>query len=349
MTESYNSPQSVYWALKSLVIIGLGATDEFWTEPETAYPDIHENSATKLLLAPKQIVCNHPQGNHHFMLSFSQFLGVQFKGGQAKYCKFAYSSAFGFSVPNGPASLRQIPPDNTLAFSRDGGETWAVKYKSGEATFSTLTICDEEVPVGRVTWHPWIDRGVAVTTTIVPPTTRWPDWHIRIHKIKANRSLMTLRFVEGGFAINSRQRVNKLSLPLLATGDLGESCTAGITEGILKTDSSVLIMSNSGASGISVDWSTNSVGVRTMTALEPEPNTNLFEQRSIIPCAELNIQGGLEELGEVTLVSKVFAISSKANGSRRLGTPSLKQRWLDEPNVDFGTTAQSDANVLQLS
>ncbi|KAK2033981.1 hypothetical protein LX32DRAFT_700635 [Colletotrichum zoysiae] len=41
---------------------------------------------------------------------------------QAKYCKFAYSSAFAFSVPTGPL-IQQMAPDNTPSLSRDYGET----------------------------------------------------------------------------------------------------------------------------------------------------------------------------------------------------------------------------------
>ena len=79
LTEDYNSPQSVYWTLKTLVAIGLTSDDPFWTELEAPYPATTPDTALRVFPAPRQITCNHPAGNHHFLLSFSQFLGIPFK------------------------------------------------------------------------------------------------------------------------------------------------------------------------------------------------------------------------------------------------------------------------------
>jgi cytochrome c biogenesis protein CcdA len=38
MAEDYNSPQSVYWSLKSMVVICLGKDHEFWSTTEAPYP-----------------------------------------------------------------------------------------------------------------------------------------------------------------------------------------------------------------------------------------------------------------------------------------------------------------------
>ncbi|KAF9876921.1 hypothetical protein CkaCkLH20_05767 [Colletotrichum karsti] len=180
MCEDYNSPQSPYWCLKTLVAIGLAEDHPFWADEETPYPEPSSLESVTAVPAPQQIVCNHPKGNHHFMLSPGQFVGWPMKANQAKYCKFAYSSAFAFSVPTGPL-IQQIAPDNALALSRDGGETLAVKWKSEEVRFATASVEGasgrEEVQVASVKWYPWGDRAVSVDTTLIPPTNRWPDWH----------------------------------------------------------------------------------------------------------------------------------------------------------------------------
>ena len=72
MAEDYNSPQSPYWCLKTLIAVGLPEDHPFWTSNEEPYPDFAPPAA--LLHAPEQIVCNHPQGNHHFMLTPGQWV-----------------------------------------------------------------------------------------------------------------------------------------------------------------------------------------------------------------------------------------------------------------------------------
>ncbi|KAL3296263.1 vitamin H transporter [Colletotrichum asianum] len=133
MCEDYNSPQSPYWCLKTLIAVGLSENDSVWTEDESSYPESAPSASVAVVRAPEQILCNHPSSNHHFLLSPGQFVAWPMKANQAKYCKFAYSSAFAFSVPTGPL-IQQIAPDNALALSKDGGETWAVKWKSDEMT-----------------------------------------------------------------------------------------------------------------------------------------------------------------------------------------------------------------------
>ncbi|KAH0442500.1 hypothetical protein CcaCcLH18_01542 [Colletotrichum camelliae] len=218
LTEDYNSPQSPYWCLKLLVVVALSPNDAFWADPEVPYSNISLDSGVKLLPASRQIFCNHPRGNHHFMLSTAQFMGLPFKGHQAKYCKFAYSSSFGFSVPTTPATIHQIAPDNALIFSRDGMETWATKYKCGDTTYATAVLhgkANEEVVSAAVKWFPWADRSITVITTLLPPTQRWPDWHLRVHRIKAAIPLGRLFTAEGGFAVNGRQQRNSRNLRCL--------------------------------------------------------------------------------------------------------------------------------------
>jgi hypothetical protein len=78
------------------------------------------------------------------------------KASQAKYCKFANSSAFGFRVPTGPL-IQQITPDNMLALSRDGGATWAIKWKCSSVRHVTASVKEQTAPAARVVWLPWVD------------------------------------------------------------------------------------------------------------------------------------------------------------------------------------------------
>ncbi|RSM12468.1 hypothetical protein CDV31_006309 [Fusarium ambrosium] len=334
LTEDYNSPQSVYWALKSLIVVGLFEDSSFWKDPEAPYPEALQEEPLRVLPAPRQILCNHPGGNHHFMLSFAQFVGIPFKGIMAKYSKFAYSSAFGFSVPSGGYGLAQVAPDNTLAFSRDGMETWAVKYKCLEPEFKMASVhaaVPQQVPAATVQWFPWADRCVSVSTTIVPPTTRWPDWHIRIHRVNGNLKSGKVFAAEGGFAINGRHQKDTLELRQLDSPDLLKGCDLGEAEGVLQDERSVLILSEQGASGIT----TNVIAGTTVSPFKPEPNTNLMRQRTLIPMIEHTIDG---DKIETILVTKVFAISQEANGGWINQGASLRERWLDEPVIDMGGT-----------
>lgn len=335
MTEDYNSPQSVYWALKALIVVGLPASQPFWAEPELPYPAITPSTAVEILTAPRQILCNHPSGNHHFMLSSAQFLGIQFKAAVAKYCKFAYSSAFGFSVPTGHCSLSQIAPDNMLVMSRDGTETWVTKYKCGDTDFGTAVYegpAGEEVVTAATTWYPWVDRSVVVRTTLVPPTEDWPDWHVRVHQIKAIQPCKLLLTTEGGFAISGRCQKDGSDLPELSQNILDERAELGLIEGILRDDESVLVLSQAGASGVSTELMSPEKGMTTVEALKPEANTNLITQRTTIPIIEHTLKD-LKAGSDVYLVTGIFAISTSGAGRKIKGGRSLKTRWLQRPRI----------------
>src|SRR5687768_12243152 len=122
LSENYNSPQSVYWCLKSCIALMLPDDHEFWQCPELPHP-LQQSPGTlelcKLIWPPRQIVNTTPE--HHYLLSSGQMTTKPHKGKDAKYSKFAYSSSFGFSVPSG-TTLSQSAPDSTLSISIDGGQ-----------------------------------------------------------------------------------------------------------------------------------------------------------------------------------------------------------------------------------
>lgn len=344
MSEDYNSPQSVYWCFKTMIALSLNEEDAFWQAKEEPYPSAE--SGVALVPTPNQILCNHRAGNHHFLLSPIQFVAWPMKATQAKYCKFAYSSAFPFSVPTGPL-IQQIAPDNTLAFSRDGAETWAVRWKwSSTAKYSTFTVAGtdgaamEQGTAASVRWYPWGDRAVQVDTTLVPPTDTWPDWHVRVHRIRINQPIATLHTVEGGFAGPGRRSTDGANL--VPAGQPNSSWKLGSTQEVVlgkEGSPSVLILSYAGASGVAVEVPSQRLKVAAAcSSLKPDSNTSLAYQRSLIPVATHDIVGGLTEGTEIVLVTKVFAISVAANGGDRhlCQDADVRQRWLDSPSVAFG-------------
>jgi hypothetical protein len=354
MAEDYNSPQSVYWSLKSFIPLALANGHSFWTSPESAYPVSVDS--VKLIPQPTQILCDHVHGAHHFLLSAGQFVAWPMKASQAKYCKFAYSSSFGFSVPTG-SLIQQIVPDNALFLSRDGIETWAGKWKASEARFGTANADGETVPVAHVEWRPWGDGQVVVTTSLIPPTTRWPDWHTRIHRIqvKGKTSLESLHLVEGGFAIGRVPAEKKKVLPVFSDGDI-EGASIG-SEGVYVSQSSALVLSQAGVSGIVSEavrrrsgessWSSSgTVASVEHEAMKPDSNTNLLSQRTLVPVAKLGLLD-IEAGEEIVLVTRVFAIAAEPSRAQRDDSAAdgraggriqwpVRERWLDVPKVQLG-------------
>lgn len=333
MCEDYNSPQSPYWCMKSLIALSLSQDDEFWTASEQPYPPLFKPS---LVPAPRQIVSNHPMGNHHFFLSPAQFVAWPMKATQAKYSKFEYSSAFTFSVPTGPL-IQQIAPDCMLALSRDGAETWAVKWKCSQATFPQASLHANgditSFTIARVRWCPWGDRQIEIETTLVPPTDRWPDWHVRLHRIRVKTSLRTLHTIEGGFASPSRCAKDGTKLPFI--NKLNANAEVRTTEGILGSEDCTLILSAAGCSGVSVA-SLNTAPLLAQissSALQPDSNTNLAYPRTVIPVVERNKTDGLAAGTEFVFATSVFAISAGANGGRETFSRSLAERWADKPQI----------------
>lgn len=358
MSEDYNSPQSVYWSLKSFIVICLSKEHEFWSSEEAAYPklswdnvdDAHagEQRPVGLVLPAQQILCNPPAARHHFLLSPGQFLSWPMKAAQAKYSKFAYSSALSFSVPAG-SLIEQIAPDNMLALSRDGASTWAVKWKCEPVQFLSASLqlaagaLTEPIPLASVDWYPWADRQVTVTTALIPPTRRWPDWHIRIHRIRLSKpgNLPTLHLVEGGFAVARTPSNGDRVLPVFSASKL--FMAEEDKEGIHLSENDIVIRSADAAVGIRGRASrTDGADIATVhEALKPDSNTNLTSQRTLIPVATHGVID-LNFGSEILLVTFVFAVTELSNAN--LGNKSVRARFSDPPRVCFRNESPLNGN-----
>lgn len=178
MSEGYNAPGSPYWAMKAFMALALPESHPFW-QAEEALPD-----APGTLAQPYAgLLIARDSGNRHVQAFAAGNHAPAHEHGEAKYEKFAYSTAFGFSVSRGDRSLGEGAFDSMLALS-DDGVYWRARF--GCEDFAILP--DKVVS----TWKPYPD--VTVHTEIIPRG----DWHLRVHTIQTHRALTA---AEGGYAI----------------------------------------------------------------------------------------------------------------------------------------------------
>jgi hypothetical protein len=161
----------------------------------------------------------------------------------AKYGKFAYSTAFGFSVESDVTGLARGAFDSTLALSDDGGAQWR------QRAAGTVAVRDGALVS---VWHPWPD--VTVETTLVPAA----PWHVRRHVVRTPRPLLS---AEGGFALDR-------------TGDAP-------ADPVVRQDAAAgfaCIRAPAGFSGLR-----DLGGQRAGEVVRALPNTNVMAARTLIP------------------------------------------------------------------
>ncbi|EEY17120.1 conserved hypothetical protein [Verticillium alfalfae VaMs.102] len=308
MSEDYNSPQSVYWCLKSFVVLALGAGDGFWQCEEGVHPADLPSPAfqpAEVIWPPRQILVN--DSVHHYLLSSGQGTVKPFKAREAKYGKLAYSSTFGFSVPTGTL-LHQLAPDSTLAVSIDNGESWSLRQSPSDVGLVQVKTRDETSSGITSRWRPWSYLDIVIDTTLISSPVTFPGWHFRIHKL--NYSSLpswtpSLQVVDGGFAIASTTEKG-LFFPEATQVDFdGTECYS-----VSAKERRSLVMSRKSASGIA-DLSSASVAEQLSTSAEvlrPDPNTNLMASRTQIPTLRRKFPPQLGN-ADMVIVTGVFATS----------------------------------------
>ncbi|ORX34806.1 hypothetical protein BD324DRAFT_635096 [Kockovaella imperatae] len=299
MSEDYNSPQSPYWALKSFLVLALPESHPFWQVKEEPYPQ----SFVDRPFTPVEpwMQCFSHAAGHTFVLSSGQ-IAFQMRAAAAKYGKFAYSSAFGFSVPVGCMGLNQHAPDSTLALCDDSeGERWTVRRLVDDVEFI-------EHGILKSSWRPW--SNVKVITWLIPPSSKDAAHHTRIHKV-INNSERDILFSEGGFAIHGTSGPSRSERRLDAVSRLED----GI-HGFQQTGTSAIIHSRAGVSGIIDLIGTGQGKIQVM-----DGNSNLITPRPIAPL----IVGSFQK-GTSWLAVRVFAIPTGADGKvGRIGAG-----WVEE-------------------
>jgi hypothetical protein len=185
MSETYNAPGSPYWALKAFLPLALPADHPFWAADEEPLPKLEpvhpQPVASFLLLRTEQ--------GHVTALSAGPG-GRWARHGEAKYGKFAYSTAFGFSVPSRALTLEGAAGDSMLLFSDDAGRRWRGREENDEV----WPMEDDGTEV-LASWSPWPDVHVETLLTAVGEDGRW---HARVHRVSTDRRLWT---AEGGFCV----------------------------------------------------------------------------------------------------------------------------------------------------
>ncbi|WVQ82644.1 hypothetical protein IAT38_004776 [Cryptococcus sp. DSM 104549] len=310
MTENYNAPGSPYWCMKAFLCLAAGADHPFWTSDELPWPT-DSFPLTKAIPDPSHIMCR--QGGHTFLLSSGQAPHYAMRHGPAKYCKFSYSSAFGFCCPTGDMDLGQLAGDSMLALrdTSDGvedgdGETWRVRRKPIDARIEGRGT--ERVHL-RSKWKPWKD--VEVETWLLPPQESSPNWYLRVHKITSGRKLLS---AEGGWTnygqgADGRALIQTFSGLMSAGGDQEEGWARAVTAG--------------GAVGLlDVPFKT-SKGKREGQLVQIDPNANVIFSRGILPSLL-----GEVKVGESWLVTAIFG--KPATGGKAEG---WEQEWSRIPEV----------------
>ena len=338
LSELYNSPQSVYWCLKGFVALLRPQDSAFWRSEELPHPLARDDTVvelSKVLRAPQQIVDGSPV--HHYLLSSGQMTTMPHKAKDAKYSKFAYSSAFGFSVPTEATTLGQMAPDSTLSVSIDGGGSWRVRDESTDVRVEAVTIGDEHVDGLTSLWKPWAALDLQIETTLVALTRHVPGWHLRFHRIRwserTEAALLAdaIQLVDGGFAIPATT-AEGLHVPEASSWD---DFTATDAEGHYSDGVSALIQSKAGAGGTSnLSHSEPSSTAEVQSdafVLNADPNTNLLSPRTFIPCVRHSLtqkKTGTSSQREAWLTTGVFAVVAG-----RVAPSKVRELWEKKSRV----------------
>ncbi len=239
MAEQYNAPGSPYWSMKFFLPLALPDSHPFWQaeeEPLPELPTVHEQPHAYM------IFCRDKASRHVWALTSGQREPWIRHAGE-KYAKFAYSTAFGFSVPTGRRGLNQAAADSMLALS-DDGEYYRVRERTETAVFDKGDL--------HSIWEPL--PGVEVETWLIPS----PPWHVRLHRLRTDKPLWS---AEGGFALD---RTGDDSLA--RAGFEGE----GVSEAFARYPA--------GGTGLR-----DLYGKRNGRVLRVDPNTNLLAPRTVLP------------------------------------------------------------------
>ena len=311
LSENYNSPGSPYWFMLSFAALACPEDHPFWTAQEAPYPS-NQLPAIKALKQPSQVLVN--KGGHTFLLNSGQMCHYPTRGGAAKYGKFAYSSAFGYSVPTGAYDLTSIGGDNVLALSDDYdpksfGETWKVRRVALDARIEDQA----GTPVLVSGWKPWSD--VSVDTWLIPPSDETPNWHLRLHRIQTGRKLRT---AEGAWAIEGTRAVDGRELDTFAA-------TEGFTNGkegrAHSSQHAVASSVVSGAVGIAELGSARREG----RVIDADANGNLYHSRTVLPTLSSDLNQG----ESAWYITAIFALPESMEHWEK----TWKDGWIKRPKV----------------
>ncbi|WP_176085415.1 DUF2264 domain-containing protein [Martelella sp. HB161492] len=251
MSESYNAPGSPYWALKSFLVLCLEKDHPFWAAEEEA-PEALPGG--RVIAPAAGFIVRRAEGDT-VMLTGGQD-GHEHRGFDAKYSRFAYSSAFAFSVKCDMVSPEQ--PDKSavdcgMMISRDG-RTFISRAEVLEEGIDQNMAFGRWRPDERITIESWLDFASE-------------GWHVRIHRIVTEDALV---IAESGFSLDRT----------------GENAP-GFAEG-LKTEPGLAMI----RTGFATSAIRDLTGDRMATNVRAAPNTNLRFPRTLFPRIEGRVGPG---------------------------------------------------------
>lgn len=192
VVEYYISPGSPYSGLQCLLLLALPDDHLFWSADEAPMPaldSVHSIPEANMIITrddSHQLVTAYSCGNYPPIPTMGNV--------RDKYCKFAYSSKYAFSVKRGVDCLENIAPDNELVIRADG--TYFLKNVPQTFSMDGKTI--------RTVWSPC--DGITIETVLTPSE----NGCIRKHRIKADRECEAY---DCGFALSDQKGTECHSTP----------------------------------------------------------------------------------------------------------------------------------------
>ena len=279
--------------MKAFGCLAAPPSHPFWTSTELPWPST-SFPLLKAIPDPHHIMCRH--GSHTFLLSSGQKPHYAMRHGPAKYCKFSYSSSFGFSCPTSDMDLAQLAGDSMLALydatpgSEEGdGETWRVRRDTINARIVGRGTPEVHL---RSSWKPWKD--VQVETFLIPPQASSPNWYLRVHRIKTGRALKT---AEAGWATYGQGEDGRALVQAFS----GETSRGGDEEiGWCRA------VTRAGCVGVLDLIIKGHGGDRQGSIVQSDPNSNVIFSRSVLPSLL-----GTVDIGETWIATAVFGMPSR--------------------------------------
>lgn len=316
MSENYNSVGSTYWFMLGFIALALPEQSSFWKAEEEPHP-VTADKQVRVKALKEAMMISVRSGGHSYMLTSGQMCHYPVRGGESKYGKLAYSTAFGYSVPTGRYDLESSGVDSTIALS-DDNETWKVRRVPLHAQFEKLrNIPASEQPDSAydialsASWQPWPD--VEVTTWLIPPVPGYENWHTRVHRIRTARKLYTCdaAFALKGIHEDSGRELAEVNWVIL--GRNMESST--IAEGRFSMQGQALASSSAGVVGITdlpIPTGYEQATSRQGQVLDEDANSNLLHSRTVLPSLRSEVEPSNSR--NVWLVAAIFAVPAGQSG-----------------------------------
>ena len=242
MSEAYNAPGSPYWALKTFLVLALPEDHPFWAAEEEALP-----AATgETILAPAAgFAIRRSEGDAVLLMGGQD--GHEHRVYDAKYGRFAYSSAFAFSVKSDattPDYADRSAVDSGMMASLDG-TCWMSRGHILESGIKEGMVYGVWQPCDRLRVESWLDFAS-------------DGWHVRVHRISSQAEIF---IGESGFSVDRTAE----KMP-------------GFADGLVEEVGRVIIRTPDATSAI-VDL----LNKRSGAILRASPNTNIRYPRTLFP------------------------------------------------------------------